>query len=219
MALIKQIAQKKGWNQLRWALSISQSLHSRCLGLHTSRKTDNSVPELAMGLVLVWRRNWMERSPQSCSQWKWCFLNTWGIVGLFSAETNKKNEESTKSHYCNIRDDNVSLPHHLSLLSIQVWEWKNKVLIPSENLLFCQKCVFCQINADVHARTGVLCNWKTAENRKKEVSSYHALNYLESLKHNQLYSATLKSFAWLLLRLTTLGWNFNKGSKYFSKDN
>lgn len=117
----------------------------------------------------------MESPSQSCTQWK-CGFSNMRHCWVFSAQTNKRNQELAKSYYCNIRDDIILL---FSLVYTSLGIKNPSALIPWENLLFYQKCAFCQMNADVHARTGALCNWKTAENRKKkEVHSCHALNCL-----------------------------------------
>lgn len=152
----------------------------RCTALHTSRlwwkkNEDNTVHELVPGLVCVEEK--LDGKVFGVLLWEKPFelMRCCWVVQCWNeweSRADKKLLLQSKRWY------NFSLLYLPLLLSIQVWEIKKKVLILSENLLFHQKCVFRQMNADVHARTGVLYNWKTAENRKKEVHSYHALNCL-----------------------------------------
>lgn len=174
MSLIKQTDQKNGWNQWSWGLSKL---------LVITWRTEDAQHFIQVGLD---GKNWRKLSTWTCAWISLCMEDK--LDGkIFSVLLSVKMVLFERMRHCWVvqcwneqeprvdkksllqyqRWHNFSLLHHLLLLSIQVWGWKNKVLIPSENVLFYQKCVFWQMNADVHARAGVLCNWKPAENRKK----------------------------------------------------
>lgn len=84
----------------------------RCTALHTSRlwwkkNEDNTVHELVPGLVCVEEK--LDGKVFGVLLWeKCCLSNSWGAVGLFSAEMNE-NRELTKSCYYNLRDDIIFL--------------------------------------------------------------------------------------------------------------
>lgn len=79
------------------------------------------------------------------------------------------------------------------------------------------------MNADVHARTGALCNWKIAENRKKKKKIGSA--FLPCLKLPVIFETKSivfsynKVFCWITSQAANNSWEFLQREQCFSEDN